>query len=162
MESNPLHSHLMHPSLTTRLHPPPTHPFCLLLLQGWALRNDNLPLSRAEDAAAAGPTLTVGPRSIDGTDTSIKTSSSRRPPIHRGACGGVAEVECRVYEEPLLGDGTGSCRCFQLTEHAHAAQSHHINELWFALCALPEQLDCSGKQMLPQRGHIETAAKQHI
>ena len=79
-------------------------------LQGWALRNDNLPLSRAEDAAAAGPTLTVGPRSIDGTDTSIKTSSSRRPPIHRGACGGVAEVECRVYEEPLEGDGTGSCR----------------------------------------------------
>ena len=131
-------------------------------IQGWALRNDHLPLSRAEDAAAAGPTLTVGPRSIDGTDTSIKTSSSRRPPIHRGACGGVAEVECRVYEEPLVGDGTGSCRCFQLTEHAHATQSHHINELWFALCALPEKLDCSGKQMLPCREGPNCAAKQHI
>ena len=114
-----------------------------------------MPLSRAEDAAAAGPTLTVGPRSIDGTDTSIKTSSSRRPPIHRGACGGVAEVECRVYEEPLVGDGTGSCRCFQLTEHAHAAQSHHINELWFALCALPEQLESSGKQ------HACRSARSH-
>ena len=111
-------------------------------------------LLRTAHAAAAGPTLTAGLRRIDRTDTSIKTSSSRRPPIHRGACGGVAEVECRVYEEPLEGDGTGSCRCFQLTEHAHATQSHHINELWFALCALPEQLDCSGKQMLPQRGHI--------
>ena len=131
-------------------------------IQGWALRNDHLPLSRAEDAAAAGPTLTVGPRSIDGTDTSIKTSSSRRPPIHRGACGGVTEVECRVYEEPLVGDGTGSCRCFQLTEHAHATQSHHINELWFALCALPEKLDCSGKQMLPCREGPNCAAKQHI
>ena len=71
-------------------------------------------LLRAAHAAAAGPTLTAGPRQIDRTDTSIKTSSSRRPPIHRGACGGVAEVECRVYEEPIEGDGTGRADAFSL------------------------------------------------
>ena len=84
--------------------------FLINHLQGWAFRKDHLPLSRAEDAAAAGPTLTVGPRWIDGTDTSIKTSSSRRPPTHRGACGGVVEVERRVYVESVVGDGSGSCR----------------------------------------------------